>query len=190
MNCNKSRRRFLALLIYMLFFTLLSGDQKKVLFSTNNGNIEFVSEAPLELIIARSTNLIGLLSSESLSFAFSVNVATFHGFNSPLQQEHFNENYMEIGQYPKATFTGVIIDEVDLFTNGTYNVRARGKFNIHGVDHIQIIDVNLKIVEDRIVVECAFDLILKDFLISIPPIVKKKIAEKTHVSVSAVLENK
>ncbi len=40
-------------------------------------------------------------------------VNSFKGFNSALQKEHFNENYMESENFPYASFEGKIIEDID-----------------------------------------------------------------------------
>lgn len=82
---------------------------------------------PLELIEARSIELKGLIDPAKQTFAFSVSTNSFEGFNSKLQREHFNENYLESAKYPKSTFTGKIIEKVDFTTNGEHIICAKGK---------------------------------------------------------------
>jgi hypothetical protein len=178
--------------IGLVFIIILfsSWTQDTVLFTVKEGNIHFVSEAPLELIEAQSDQLIGILSSENHSFAFSVPSASFIGFNSLLQKEHYNENYMESEVYTSATFTGNIIEEIDLLSPGKMRVRAKGKFTIHGVEKVQLIDVDLTISENSITIESSFTIQLKDYKIEIPRIVNKKIAETIQITVNARLEKK
>ncbi len=179
---------FIALLVGFILIT--SAGQDPFFFSVSKGKIHFVSEAPLELIEAESSELVGILSSENQSFAFSVPIKSFLGFNSPLQREHFNENYMQSEKFENATFSGTIIEEVDLFTPGIIVARAKGKFNIHGVEHVQMLDVLLTTKKDQIEVETQFDLLLEDYKINIPRIVNKKIAESIHITVHATLNKK
>jgi hypothetical protein len=54
-------------------------------------------------------------------------------------QEHFNEKYLESDKFPEAMFTGKIIEDLDLSLDGTYDVRAKGNFNIHGKESEKII---------------------------------------------------
>src|SRR5687767_1473348 len=96
------------------------------IFNISKGHIGFKSDAALELIKAASEDLKGLIESEKKQFTFIVRIKTFKGFNSPLQREHFNENYLESGKYPDATFTGKIIEDVDFTKNNTFTVRAKG----------------------------------------------------------------
>src|SRR6476469_7728532 len=99
--------------------------QEKPVFSGNKGKIHFVSDAPLEHIEASSDQLSGGIDISTREIYFELRIVSFNGFNSALQREHFNENYMESDVYPKATFKGKIVDAVDLSKNGTYSVRVK-----------------------------------------------------------------
>lgn len=157
-------------------------------FRCENGKVIFKSNAPLEVIQARSTKLRGVIDTARQSFAWSVDIKSFEGFNSPLQHEHFNENYMESKQYPKASFTGKIIEQVDFQKNGTYSVRAKGKLNIHGVEQERIIKSKLEIDGKKIRIQSEFSIPLADHNITIPKVVYQKIAEQIAVTVDAELQ--
>ena len=105
-----------------------------VIFSSTNGRIHLRSDAPLELINAETKGLSGTLDAEKKTFAFRVPIRSFMGFNSELQREHFNENYLESDQFPEATFVGKIVESDDLTADGQYVVRAKGILSIHGVE--------------------------------------------------------
>ena len=98
----------------ILFLTKSVFSQESRYYYTNNGIISFRSEAQLELISASSSNLIGLIDLSNRTFVFKVIIRTFRGFNSALQQEHFNEKYLESEKYPEAFFSGKIIEDLDL----------------------------------------------------------------------------
>lgn len=112
-------------------------------YITSRGEISFTSEAPLEVIKAQSKELKGPFDADKKTFAFTVPVKSFEGFNSPLQREHFNENYMESTQYDKATFNGKIIEQIDFTKDGEYEVRAKGKLNVHGIEQERIIKATI-----------------------------------------------
>ena len=95
--------------------------------------MNFISQAELELIKAASNETRGIIDPSTNQFAFSVQVNTFNGFNSALQRDHFNEKYMESDKFPKASFSGKIIEQVDYSKNGSYDIRAKGDLDIHGV---------------------------------------------------------
>lgn len=152
------------------------------------GKIYFISEAPLEIIEAGSNSLIGLIKPATKEFAFSVTINSFDGFNSPLQKEHFRENYMESTTYPKATFLGKIIEEVDWTVDGTFTVRAKGILNIHGVNTERILKSSVTIKDGTAMVKTSFTIPLADHDITIPTIVYQKIAEEIKVEVYALFK--
>lgn len=147
--------------------------------------IQIRSEASLELINASSEKLKGALDPVARSFAFSVDMSSFDGFNSPLQKEHFNENYVETKKYPKATFAGRIIEEDDFTKDGTYTLRAKGKFSVHGVERERIIKGDLVVKNGVIQLKSNFTVLLADHNIKIPRIVYEKLASEIKVVINA-----
>lgn len=159
-------------------------------YSTVSGSVFFRSDAKLELIEAKSTALKGILKPTTGEFAFSVTVNSFEGFNSALQKEHFRENYMESGKFPKCTFEGKIIEKDDITKKGSYEIRAKGILNIHGVSMERIIKVNLITSDGQIKVRAVFTIFLSDHAITIPKVVYQKIAEEIHVEIDAVFRER
>jgi polyisoprenoid-binding protein YceI len=165
-------------------------DQAATIFSVKKGGINFVSDAPLEVIKASSNELKGIIDTEKNTFAFSIDMQSFQGFNSPLQKEHFNENYLETKQHRKATFAGKIIEEVDLTKDGSYTLRAKGKLDVHGVSNERIIKSDLTVKDGKFRVKSNFTVLLSEHDIAIPKIVYQKIAEEIKVEVDAEFEGK
>ncbi len=152
-----------------------------------DGYVTFRSEAPLEVIIAESRQLKGVLDIEKNTFAFSIEIQSFEGFNSPLQRVHFNENYLESNRFRTASFSGKIIERLDFSKSGAHEVRAKGTFNIHGVEKERIIQGTLNINEDSLEISSSFIVLLDDHNIKIPKIVSQKIAKEIYVEMSAGL---
>jgi hypothetical protein len=177
-------KKFLPLLALTCLAMAANG---QTYWSVQKGSAHFKSEAPLELIQARTTALRGLISPGEQTFAFSVNIASFQGFNSPLQQEHFNENYMESALFPDATFSGRIIEQVDLLKPGEYSIRAKGILVIHGIASERIIRCKVVVGEKECRIYSSFTVPLSDHGINIPKVVHQKIAEEIEVTVEAVL---
>jgi len=175
------------LLLSQLFITADVISQDSSLYKTNAGFIKFVSDAPLELITAESKDLRGVVDMAKRTFAFQLNVNTLKGFNSPLQQEHFYENYIETEQYPTAGFSGKIIENINLNDNSEQTVRAKGLLDIHGVKQERIIKCKLKPKDDKLLAEAEFIVPLADHNISIPQLVYQKIAEEIRVEVRVEL---
>lgn len=164
------------------------GLQAQEKFSTNTGEVSFVSNAELELIRAKSTETQGLIDPSSNQFAFSVPIQSFKGFNSDLQRQHFNDNYMESATYPRATFAGKIIEQINFDKDSTYMVRAKGDLEIHGQKQSRIIRSKVTIRNKTLTIESGFTVPLADHNISIPKIVNQKIASEIEVSFKATLQ--
>jgi len=167
-----------------ILFALMAAVPMAV-YKVSKGSIQFRSDAPLELIKASSDELAGLFDPDKKMFAFRIKVNTFSGFNGLLQKEHFNENYMETGKYPYASFEGKVIEDIDYNKPGTYNVRAKGNLTVHGVTQERIIKVILVVKNKTISAASEFTVLLADHNITIPKVVHEKLASEIKVSVSA-----
>jgi len=159
-------------------------------FQCTNGAVTLKSMATLEVIRAKSNRLRGIIDTDKQTFAWTVDIRSFEGFNSPLQREHFNENYMESDHYTKASFIGKIIENIDFEAPGTQSVRAKGKLTLHGIEQERIIKCQLENKGGKFYIKSSFTVAVADHNIEIPKIVHQKIAEEIQVTVEAVLENK
>lgn len=169
----------------MLFLT---GFQPKLsIFQTNNGTVSFRSEAPLELIKASSSDLIGAIDNDKRGFAFEISIRSFQGFNTALQKQHFHENYMETDKYPEAYFKGRIIEDQNFEVDGTYEIRAKGNLTIHNVTQERIIRCMVTVNNKKITLKSNFTLLLSDYNILIPRVVYQKLANEIKVELNATL---
>jgi polyisoprenoid-binding protein YceI len=173
------------LLICLILFSLTLNAQKK--YGIEKGLINFTSNAQLELIKAASDKVQGLIDPQTNQFAFAVDIKSFRGFNSELQREHFNEKYMESEKFPKARFSGKLIEQIDFTQDGTYEVRAKGDLEIHGQKQTRIIRSKVTIKNNSVSIESAFVVPLADHNISIPSIVSQKIATEIDVDFIATM---
>ncbi len=171
-----------------LIATLTSGQTfDTLLLKTNNGSISLTSDAPLELINAKSNELRGIIRPDKNTFAFQLDIQSLKGFNSALQQEHFYENYMETDKYEKASFSGKIIEKIDFESNGAYIIRAKGILDLHGVKQERIIKCLINVEDSNVKASSEFNVTLADHNISIPKLVYQKIAEEILVKISVDL---
>lgn len=153
-----------------------------------NGNVSFISDAPLEIIKAESNALDGIIDASNMNFAFTIDMTSFEGFNSPLQKEHFNEHYLDTKKYPKATFLGTIITSENCDNGCDTDAICKGKLTIHGVTEIVTIPVHLTIDDDTLNISGEFFVKLSDYNIKIPRIVQAKIASEIKVTVENVMQ--
>ncbi len=163
----------------------ISAGQKSPMYVVAKGLVQFRSDAQLELINASSGRLKGIINPADRTFAFSIDMNSFDGFNSPLQKEHFKENYIESERFPNATFAGRIIEEDDFLKEGTYTLRAKGKLSVHGVENERIIKADVEMKRGVLHVRSNFTVMLADHNIKIPRIVYEKLASEIKVEINA-----
>ncbi|HRP00423.1 MAG TPA: YceI family protein [Flavobacteriales bacterium] len=163
--------------------------QDKELLRLERSRITFLSEAPMETITAANTRSTGLLDPATRSFAVQVPMAEFEGFNSPLQREHFNENYLESAVHPKATFKGRIIEAVDLRTPGTHTIRAKGELSIKGIVRERIVPCTMVVSANEVRITGSFDVALDEHEIRVPRVVQQKIAPVVQVKLDLLFSS-
>ncbi|MDB5013547.1 MAG: YceI family protein [Daejeonella sp.] len=179
----------LACMIIFLISLQISKAQPMV-FTGNNGLVNFYSSAPLEDIEATNSQVTCFLNTAKKTVEIKMLINQFE-FKNKLMQQHFNENFMESKKYPEATFNGKIYETIDFKKPGVYHVSATGEFDLHGVERIRTIHGTLIITNSGISIETQFDVLLADHKIEIPEIVFNKVAEKIRVSskVNLLAEN-
>jgi polyisoprenoid-binding protein YceI len=186
---NRFSESALRVFIFGVFLSLVLFSNAQSLFEMNGGVIKFESKALLENITATSNQTKGIVNITQNTFAFSVEINSFKGFNSDLQKEHFNENYLESDIYTKSTFTGKLIDKFDP-TKATQTIRSKGQLEIHGVKQERIISVTLVKSGNNYTLSADFNVLLADFGISVPRIVNQKIAEIIFVTIRGTIKPK
>ncbi len=179
---------FKVAIVLVVFSTGVLFANVSQVYAVKSSKVKFKSVAELELITAESTALIGLVDPNTKNFAFSVSNKSFDGFNSALQKEHFNDNYLESDKYPNTTFTGRIIDDIDFKKYGIYTIRVKGMFKIKGITREELIKGTIEVSSGGIKLNSAFSVLLSDYEIRIPRIVNQKIAPEIQISIQAELE--
>lgn len=176
---------FRSLLLMLMVTWQLPVAGQALLYELKQGTVQFYSDALQELIHASSDGVEGLLDISTGKFAIRVGIASFKGFNNPLQRTHFNENYMESEKFPVAVYSGKIIEDIDLSREGVYWVRTKGKLTIHGVTQERIIKTRILSGKDQLTVDATFPVLLSEHDIKVPRIVYNKLAQEIRVSVNA-----
>ncbi len=173
------------LLLICLFSGSLAAQAK--LWRAAEGRISFTSDAPLELIQAQSEQLQGVIKTADGGFAFSMEIRSFQGFNSSLQREHFNENYLESDRFPKATFKGNFsaADPINWKKDGTYERSVKGELSIHGITKQLEIPVTIQVGKGKTTGLSTFVIAVADYDIAIPKVVQENIAKEIKIEVKA-----
>ena len=120
---------------------------------------------------------------------FAVQMKGFE-FEKQLMEQHFNENYVESDTYPRSEFKGSITNnaEVNYAKDGTYPVKVKGKLTIHGVTQDVESTGSLKIAGGSIDVSSTFNVLLSDYKIAIPSLVKDKVSNSIKIIVECNLQ--
>jgi hypothetical protein len=179
------RSFFLLILTLGSFTTGLQAQQ----YFTRAGHIAFTSDAPLEKIEAVNKSAVSIIDLETGQMEFAVLIKAFQ-FEKALMQEHFNENYLESNTFPKAVFKGRIENytPISLSEDGEYPVSVKGRITIHGVTRELITEGKLLVRNGQLAARSGFELIVADFDIKIPKIVRDNIARTVKVLVEVNYE--
>jgi polyisoprenoid-binding protein YceI len=161
------------------------------LYFTTSGFVGFYSKTPFEDIKAENNQVYAVIDASKKSLAFSMLMNGFV-FTKELMQEHFNENYIESDKYPKATFTGAYTDDIDLTKGQDVTIHVSGTLTLHGVSKPFTTTATMHLNGDVLTGTASFQLLPGDFNISIPSLVRDKIAQKidVHITVNCKLRNK
>jgi len=175
------------IIIVLALYSLFSQAQDK--YFTKTGKIEFYSKAPMEDIEAKNKTVAAILDTKTGAVQFSVLMKGFE-FPKALMQEHFNENYVESNKFPKSEFKGSITNNtlINYTKDGSYPARVAGKLTIHGITK----DVNttgtVKVDAGKIDLTSVFNILLSDYKIKIPSLVKEKLSNNIQIAVDCRLE--
>lgn len=176
------------LILCMVLFTNYVIAQK---YYTKTGLTTFkASVEAFEPVEAENESTTAILNVESGDFASLLFIKAFH-FKIALMQEHFNENYMDSDEFPKATFRGQIEDfSVDKLTDSNQDYNLNGTLTIKGISKKIRVITQIKKEDNKIVMFSEFNVSSQDFDISIPSIVRKKIAESITIKLCYELVEK
>ncbi|MDU8886430.1 YceI family protein [Yeosuana sp. MJ-SS3] len=170
---------------FILLFSLTSFAQNK--YITRSGIIGFEASVPaFEEVKAKSNAATAIINTDNGEFAALVLVKSFR-FKNALMEEHFNENYAESSQFPKASFKGNI-SGLDIHSDiSSYNIS--GELTFHGVTKaLEDIPLTITKADGKIIITGEFISKASDYDIEIPKIVSNKIAQDVAVSFEFNLE--
>ncbi len=156
---------------------------------TRNGHVWFHSSTPIEDIEAHTYQAMSVLDTDKGEMAFAILMMSFQ-FEKALMQEHFNEKYVESEKYPKATFKGRITNwtDVKLDQAGEYPVKVEGTLDLHGEAHPVSSAGKLKVDGNKINGQASFRILLEDYKIKVPSVVRENIAEVIDIVVDVNYE--
>lgn len=171
------------LLLIFLFFTFAVQGQKYI---SESSKISFYSRASIEDIAADNTKSLSMFNAETSEVAFSVPIREFK-FAKSLMEEHFNEKYLETEKYPKSTFQGKIVDFQPQLS-GVQQVKAQGKFTLHGVTKDIEVPGILEMANGKVMMKSKFKVKLIDYNIARPKLLWQNIADEIEVTIDFIFK--
>lgn len=182
----KSAMQFTGALLFVLMIGTNLNAQK---YFSKTGEISFYSHTPIEDIEAMSNTATTVYDTESGKIQWAVLVKSFE-FEKALMQEHFNENYMESSKYPKASFSGQLAEasDLNLQKNGEYTVAISGELTIHGVTQPVTSQAAFKVENGVITAQSSLKVMVADYGIEVPSVVKDNIAKEIEITIKANYE--
>ena len=166
-------------------FVLINYSFGQKIYFTKSGTVSFKAGTALEDIDALNKSATCVFDASTGSIQFMILIKGFE-FKRALMMEHFNENYMESSKFPKAVFTGKIInpDKINFQKDGTYPATVKGVLELHGVKKEIEAAGTFKVSGENVLVNADFAIAMADYNIEIPGVVKNKIAPTAKISVN------
>ncbi len=158
-------------------------------YITRSGVTSFkASVAAFEPIEATNKSTSAVITADG-NVAALLLIKGFH-FKVALMQEHFNENYMDSNQFPKATFKGKLSNFSIEKLSSVQEFPLSGILTMKGkATKINTI-AKVTLQNNKLILTSDFSVTPKDFDIKIPSIVRKKIAKETKISIQYELVKK
>jgi hypothetical protein len=175
------------ILIAMLSLTQICLSQEKMI--SKSGTITFEASVPsFEEVKATNNSVTFVLNPMTGEIASLALIKGFR-FKVALMEEHFNENYIESDQYPKAIFKGKIDGfDVNELNANPKNFIIKGTLTLHGKSKDINVSARISKSASGINVVSDFSVNASDFSIAIPSIVKNKVSNKINIRIVAVLK--
>lgn len=167
------------LLIGMLCLGISYGQERYI---DRNGVVVFeASEKLFEPVKAKNESVSVLFDASNNTIASLALIRGFQ-FNNPLMQEHFNENYIESDQYPKALFKGKIMDfDIENAGRTSEHYAIKGSLEVRGITKEIETLIKIQKIDNVMAIQGNFVVLPKDFNIEIPKLVENKIAKTVLV---------
>jgi hypothetical protein len=158
-------------------------------YATKTGQLFFNATGGIEKIAAVNNQVDSKFVDATGQIVLAVLVKGFK-FENQLMEDHFNENYMESTQFPKADFKGYIknIKEVDFTKDGNYPVTVEGALTIHGVSKQVSTKGNMQVQGGKPTLTGEFSVSIKDYGIK-GLYIGEKIAADAKIKVNCKYQN-
>ena len=166
----------------LLFILCTQGIFAQKNYSTTSAQVRFIAQDDSDIDALNKAAVCRLQSNGDLSFIMLIKDFKFEMAD---MQKHFNEEYMESDQFPRAFFNGKItnFNTVNFSKDGKYPVNVSGVMQVHGVNKTMETIGTIEIKGGVPKASAQFVVRLKDFKIG--GILIKLVADKMNIDVVA-----
>jgi len=169
--------KFLSLVIFIICVGFTVEKQE---FMERQGQITFFSHTPVENIQATNNQALSLFNPRTNEIAVSILMRAFV-FKKSLMHEHFNESYIESDLYPKATFTGEVVD-FDPTIEAAQTRIIKGDFTLKSKTRPIEIKAKITRTNNGYTIEGNLNVSIDDYDINVPALLSPNIAKSIEVS--------
>jgi YceI-like domain len=158
-------------------------------YLTRFGLTTLFSATPVVDIEARNSKTSAVIDLNTGQVAVSILMTDFQ-FERSLMQTHFNESYLETDQYPKAIFTGQLVDYQpgSLQPGAKLTAIAKGELSMHGKLRQVSTPVWLELKDGRLIGTTRLVISPADYGIEIPLVVRDHIAKAVDVNITLICD--
>lgn len=175
------------LILALLYITGTGFSQEKMI--SKSGTITFEASVPSFEEVKATNNSVTFVLNPSTGEIASLALMKGFRFKLALMEEHFNENYIESDQYPKAVFKGKIEGfDINSLTANPKDLIIKGKLELHGKSRDITAPARISKSASGISIVSNFAVNASDFNIAIPTVVKSKVSNKINIQIAAVLK--
>jgi len=155
-------------------------------FGARDGEIAFVSTAPLQQFRGVSPHLTGEVDFASRGVSFFVDLATLDSGNRRRDRD-MRRSYLQTERYPFATFNGTFQGSVDPRTLTTDSVEVVGVFTLREIERPLTVRGEVSREGEGVRVRASWPLLLGDFGIDRPRILFYEISESLTLELDILL---
>ncbi|MFY7670341.1 YceI family protein [Tenacibaculum sp. MEBiC06402] len=168
------------LLVILLFISQSIFAQK---YFTRTGSTEFKASVKAFEPVQATNNSTSAIITNDGKIAAQLFISAFK-FRLALMQEHFNENFMDSAEFPKATFRGNIENITVSDLENSKEVVIKGTLNIRGIDKEIVTKGTISKEGDKVSLTSTLVVLPSDFNIEIPSLIRRKIAREVTINLN------
>lgn len=155
-------------------------------YSAKDGEVVFISTAPLQEFRGVSPNLTGQVDFESRGVSFFIDLETLDSGNRRRDRD-MRQIYLETQRHPFATFQGTFVEPLNPQTLRADSVRVEGIFTLRGIEKPITIRGLVTREGSALRVRATWPLLLGDFGIERPRILFYQVSETLTLTLDILL---